>query len=83
MLTGVVLGFARVVVMTNNLKVCTSASLEARVNATASTKAILGMGGSRSRVSGTGVANSIGAKDSVSFEGQNMMLPNTQSINRL
>ena len=35
------------------------------------------------RVSRTGVADSSDAKDSVSFEGGNVMLPNTQSINGL
>ena len=83
MLTRVVSGFTRVVVMTNNLKVCTSASLEAHVNVAASIKAILGTGGGRSGLSRTGVADSSGAKDSVSFGGQNVMLPNTQSINGL
>ena len=43
MWTRVVLEFARVVVATNNLKTCTSASLEVCANAAASTKAILGM----------------------------------------
>ena len=37
----------------------------------------------RTEVSGTGVANWSGAKDSISLEGWNMMLSNTQLINRL
>ena len=77
MSTRVVSGFAGVVVRMNNLKACTSVSLEAHVNVAASIKAILGTGGGGSGVSRTGVANLSGAKDSVSFRGQNMMLPNT------
>ena len=83
MSTEVVSDFARVVVTMNSLKTCMSASLEAHANAAASTKATLRMEGGRTRVSGTRVADSSGAKDSVSFKGQNVMLPNTQSINRL
>ena len=74
MLTRVVSEFARVVVVTNNLKTCTSASLEAHVNAAMP---------QQNKGSGTRVADSSGAKDSIPFKGQNMMRPNTQSINGL
>ena len=83
MLTGVVSEFAGVAVTTNNLKICTSASLEARVNAAAFTQAMLVVGDGDMEVSGTGVTDSNGALDSVSFGGQNKMLLDTQSINGL
>ena len=41
MLTGAVLEFAGVVVATNSLKICTSASLEAHANAAAFTQEML------------------------------------------
>ena len=72
-----------VVVTTNSLKISMSASLEGRANATAFTHAILRAGDGGVEVSGTGVANSGGAMDSVSFGGWNEMLLNTQSINGL
>ena len=81
MSTGVVLEFAGVVVATNNLKICTSASLEARANAAAFTQEMLVAG--VTEVSGTGVTDSDGALDSVSFGGRNEMLLDTQSINGL
>ena len=81
MSTGVVSEFARVAAAMNNLKICMSASLEARANATAFTQAMLVAG--VTEVSGTGVTDSDGALDSVSFGGQNEMLLDTQSINRL
>ena len=81
MSTGVVLEFARVAVVMNNLKICTSASLEANANAAAFTQEMLIAG--VTEVSGTGVTNSDGALDSVSFGGRNEMLLNTQSINGL
>ena len=81
MSTGVVSEFAGVAVATNNLKICTSASLEAHVNATAFTQEMLVAG--ITEVSGTGVTDSDGALDSVSFGGQNEMLLDTQSINGL
>ena len=81
MSTGVVLEFTGVVVMTNNLKLCMSASLEACANAAAFTQEMLVAGVtelSRTRVTDLG-----GALDSVSFEGRNEMLLDTQSINGL
>ena len=81
MSTGVDSEFAGVVVATNNLKICTSASLEARVNATAFTQEMLVAG--VTELSGTGVTDSDGALDSVSFGGRNKMLLDTQSINGL
>ena len=83
MSTGVVSEFARVAVVTNSLKICTSASLEACMNATAFTQAILVAGDRGMEVSGTRVADSNGALDSVSFGGRNKMLLDTQSINGL
>ena len=83
MLTGVGSEFAGVVAVTNSLKICTSASLEARANAAACTHAILGAGDGGMEESRTGVTNSDGAMDSVSFRGRNEMLLDTQSINRL
>ena len=83
MSTRVVSDFTGVVIVMNSLKTYMSASLEARANATVFTKATLVTEGGGTRVSGTGVANSSGTKDSVSFKGQNVMLPNTQPINRL
>ena len=71
MLTGVVLEFAGVAVATNSLKICMSASLEARANATAFTQEMLVAGDGDMEVSGTGVADSDGALDSVSFRGWN------------
>ena len=82
-MTRVVSEFAGVVVVTNNLKICLSASLDARVNATAFTQEMLVAGDGVMEVSGTGVTNSDGALDSVSFGGQNKMLLDTQSINGL
>ena len=81
MFTGVVLELAGVAVATNNLKICTSASLEACANAAAFTQEMLVAG--VMEVSGTGVTDSDGALDSVSFGGQNKMLLDTQSINGL
>ena len=83
MLTGVVSEFARVAVMTNNLKIYMSASLEARTNAAAFTQAMLVAGDGDTEVSGTGVTDSDGTLDSVSFGGRNEMLLDTQSINGL
>ena len=83
MLTGVVLEFAGVVVTTNSLKICMSASLEARANAAAFTQAMLVVGDGGTEVNGTGVTDSDGTLDSVSFRGQNEMLLDTQSINGL
>ena len=83
MSTGVVSEFTRVTVMTNSLKICTSASLEARANAAAFTQAMLVAGDGGMEVSGTGVTDSDGTLDSVSFGGRNEMLLDTQSINRL
>ena len=83
MLTGVVSEFAGVAVATNSLKICTSASLEARANAAAFTQAMLVAGDGDMEVSGTRVTSSDGALDSVSFGGWNKMLLDTQSIKRL
>ena len=83
MSTGVCLEFTGVAVATNSLKICTSASLEARANAAAFTQAILVAGDRGTEVSGNGVTNSDGAMDSVSFGGRNKMLLDTQSINGL
>ena len=81
MSTRVVSEFAGVVVATNNLKICMSASLEARANAAAFTQEMLVAG--VTEVSRTGVTDSDGALDSVSFRGQNEVLLDTQSINGL
>ena len=81
MSTGVDSEFAGVVVAMNNLKICTSASLEARANAAAFTQEMLVAG--VTELSGTGVTDSGGALDSVSFRGRNEMLLDTQSINGL
>ena len=81
MSTGVVSEFAGVVVVTNNLKICMSASLDARVNATAFTQDMLVAG--VMELSGTRVTDSGGTLDSVFFGGRNEMLLNTQSINGL
>ena len=81
MSTGVDSEFAGVVVATNRLKICTSASLEARANAAAFTQEMLVAG--VTELSGTGVTDSGGALDSVSFGGRNEMLLDTQSINGL
>ena len=83
MSTGVVLEFAGVAVATNSLKICMSVSLEARANATAFTQAMLVAGDGDREVSGTGIADSNGTLDSVSFGGRNEMLLDTQSINGL
>ena len=81
MSTGVVSEFAGVAVAMNNLKICTSASLEACANAAAFTQEMFVAG--VTEVSRTGVTDSDGALDSVSFGGRNEMLLNTQSINGL
>ena len=73
--------FAGVAVAMNNLKICTSASLEAHANAAAFTQEMLVAG--VTEVSGTRVTDLDGTLDSVSFGGQNEMLLDTQSINRL
>ena len=64
----------------NNLNTCMSAKQEARVNAAMPIKdmSVVEFG-----VPEAGVASTGGTKDSVSFRGQNEMLPSTQSINRL
>ena len=80
MLTGVGSEFARVAVVTNSLKICTSASLEACANAAAFTQVMLVAGDGGTEVSGTRVTNSDGTLDSVSFGGWNKMLLNTQSM---
>ena len=67
----------------NSLKICTSASLEARANAAAFTQAMLVAGDGDREVSGIGIADSNGTLDSVSFGGRNEMLLDTQSINGL
>ena len=67
-------------VETNNLNTCTSAKWEAHANAAAPIKDISAM---EFGVPEAGVASTGGTKDLVSFGGQNKMLPNTQSINRL
>ena len=82
-LTRVVLEFTGVVVMTNSLKTCMSASWEAYANTAAFTKVILGARDGRTEVSRTGVADLSGTKDLISLEGWNVMLPNIQSINGL
>ena len=64
----------------NNLNTCMSANWEACAKAAMPIKDILTM---EFRVPGAGVSSSGGTKDSVSFGGQNEMLPNTQSINGL
>ena len=83
MSTGVVSEFTRVAVVTNTLKICASASLEARANSAAFTQAMLVAGDGDMEVSGTGVTDSNGTLDSVSFGGRNEMLLDTQSINGL
>ena len=83
MSTGVVSEFAGVAVVTNSLKICMSASLEAHVNAAAFTQAMLVAGDGGTEVSRTGVTSSDGTLDSVSFGGWNEMLLNTQSIKGL
>ena len=83
MSTRVVLEFAGVAVVTNNLKICMSASLEARASAAAFTQEMLVAGDGVMEVSGTGVTDSDGTLDSVSFGGRNKMLLDTQSINGL
>ena len=67
----------------NSLKICTSASLEAHANATAFIQEMLVAGDGGMEVSGTGVTDSNGTLDSVSFGGRNKMLLDTQSINGL
>ena len=83
MSTRVVSEFIGVAVATNSLKICTLASLEARANATAFTQEMLVAGDGDTEVSGTGVTDSDGALDSVSFGGWNEMLLDTQSRNGL
>ena len=80
MSTGVVSESLGSVVEMNNLNTCMSAKREARANAAAP---IRDMSVAEFRVPEAGVASTGGAKDSVSFGGQNEMLPNTQSINGL
>ena len=80
MSTGVVSKSLGSAVETNNLNTCTSAKQEARVNAAAPMKDI---SATEFGVPEAGVASTGGAKDSVSFGGQNEMLPNIQSINGL
>ena len=67
-------------VETNNLNTCMSAKQEARANAATPIKDI---SVAEFGVPEAGVASAGGTKDSVSFGGQNEMLPNTQSINGL
>ena len=83
MSTRVVSEFMGVAVATNSLKICMSASLEARTNAAAFTQEMLVAGDRGTEVSGTRVTDSDGALDSVSFGGRNEMLLNAQSINGL
>ena len=64
----------------NNLNTCTSAKREAHANAAAPIKDILV---AEFGVPEAGDASTGDTKDSVSFGGQNEMLPSTQSINRL
>ena len=80
MSTGVVSKSLGSTVETNNLNTCTSAKREARVNAAVPIKdiSVVEFG-----VPEAGVASTGSAKDSVSFGGQNEMLPSTQSINGL
>ena len=78
MSTGVVSKSLGSTVETNNLNTCTSVKQEAPANAAAPIKDI---SVAEFRVPEAGVASTGGAKDSVSFGGQNEMLPNTQSIN--
>ena len=80
MSTGVVSKSLGSIVETNNLNNCTSAKWEAHANAATPIKDILVV---EFGVPEAGVASTGGAKDSVSFEGQNEMLPNTQSSNGL
>ena len=75
MSTGVVSEFVGVVVATNNLKICMSASLEARANAAAFTQEMLVAG--VTELSRTRVTDSDGALDLVSFGGRNEMLLDT------
>ena len=67
-------------VQMNNLNTCMSAKREAHANAAAPIKDI---SVTEFGVPEAGAISTGGAKDSVSFGGQNEMLPNTQSINRL
>ena len=76
MSTRVVSEYAGVAVAMNSLKICTSASLEAHANAAAFTQEMLVAG--VTEVSRTGVTDSDGTLDSVSFGGRNEMLLNTQ-----
>ena len=64
----------------NNLNTCTSAKQEARANAA---PPINDISVAEFGVPEAGVTSAGGTKDSVSFGGQNEMLPSTQSINRL
>ena len=80
MSTGVVFKSLGSTVEMNNLNTCMSAKWEARENAAVPIKDILV---AEFGVPEAGVASTGGVKDSVSFGGQNEMLPNTQSINGL
>ena len=80
MSTGVVSKSLGSTVETNNLNTCMSAKREARANTAAPIKDI---SAAKFGVPEAGVASTGGTKDSVSFGGQNKMLSNTQSINRL
>ena len=80
MSTGVVSKSLGSIGETNNLNTCTSAKREAHGNAAAP---INDISVTEFGVPEAGVASTGGAKDSVSFGGQNEMLPNTQSINGL
>ena len=80
MSTGVVAKSLGSTVEMNNLNTCMSAKREAHANAAVPIKDISVM---EFGVPEAGVASAGCAKDSVSFRGQNEMLPNTQSIKRL
>ena len=80
MSTGVVSESLGSIVEMNNLNTCMTAKQEACANAAAPIRDI---SVAEFRVPEAGVASTGGAKDSVSFGGQNEMLPNTQSINGL
>ena len=80
MSTGVVSKSLGCIVETDNLNTCTSAKWEAHANAA---MPINDVSVAEFGVPEAGVASTGGTKDSVSLGGQNEMLPNTQSINRL
>ena len=80
MSTGVVSKSLGSTVEMNNLNTCTSAKREACANAAVLIKDI---SVTEFGVPEAGIARSGGTKDSVSFRGQNKMLPNTQSLNGL